>query len=362
MANNIRDLLGYVSLTGMINAQTPGLPDVLPPSFMNIKKSVIGDQGRYTQVTGSRRTARITQRGSPARRTALRNVATRDVKLINSFVELDFDPIVFEALRNYDNYNKMEMAGDEVARQAMNFRLESTNLRKTVIMQALANGIVYIDEDDNLLPSSSGALYSISFGMSANNQNQLNGIITAGWDSFSTNIPNQIEALKQRALQLTGYPIRYAFYGRNVPTYLTANNYVEPYLSRNVPMASPFLKNTEIPDGLMGLTWVPAYEFFFEDSTGTNNVVVGNDDVIFTPEPSQDWWEILEGSNWIPSSLGTVHSDGVAAMGSLREVNGMYAYGVVTDNPVGVAMRAGDTFMPVIKVPNAVFQGVVAGF
>lgn len=357
MANNIKDLLGYVSLTGMINAVTPGLPDVLPPAFSNIKKSVVGDAGRYTQITGTRQTSKVTQRGSPARRRSLRNVAIRDAKLLTSFEEMVFDPIVFEALRQYDSYNKAELAGDEVTRQVMNFRMLFTNLRKTAIMMALANGALYIDDDDNLLPTSSGSAYTIDFGMSANNQNQLNGIITASWDNFSTDIPAQIRALQARALQLTGYPLRYAFYGSNIPSYLTQNNYVMDYLSRNPPMAKPYLDSAELP-GLFGLTWVPAYEFFFEDNTNTNRVIVDADDVIFTPEPSADWWEILEGSNYVPTTL-QIQSDAVAVMNSLKEVNGAYAYGVVIDNPVSVAMRAGDTFLPVIKVPNAVFQADV---
>lgn len=354
MASNIQDLLGYVSLTGIINAQTPGLPDVLPPAFQNIKQNVIGDSGRYTQVTGTRQTARVVQYGSAARRRSLRNIAIRDAKLMHSYEELALDPIVFQALREFDNYNKAEIAGQEVTRQVMNFRMLFTNLRKTAIMQALSNGIIYIDDDNNLLPSSSGAQYSIDFGMSANNQDQLNGIITASWANFSTDIPGQIRALQARALQDTGYPLRYAFYGRNIPSYMTQNNYVQDYLSRNPSVAKPYLDTAELP-GLFGLTWVPAYEFFFQDNTETNNTVVDADKVIFTPEPSQEWWEILEGSFPVPTTLN-IQSDAVAAMRSLKEVNGAFAYGCVVDNPPSVVMRAGDTFLPVIKVPNAIYQ------
>lgn len=361
MANNIQDLLGYVSLTGMIQAQTVGLPDVLPKQFMSITKNVIGDSGRYTQVTGTRQTARVAAYGSPAQRRSLRNVAVRDAKLIHAFEEIDFDPIVFQALREYDSYNRAEMAGEEVTRQVLNFRTLFINLRKTAIMMALAKGIIYVDANGNLLPNSSGSFYSIDFGMQANNQNQLNGIISAGWDNFSTDIPLQLRNLKAQSLKDTGYPLKYAFYGKNIPSYLTQNNYVQDYLSRNHPKAEPYLDSGELPEGLFGFKWVPAYEFFYEDDTNTNNTIVGDDAVIFTPEPSSDWYEILEGSFWVPSSFNP-YPDGVAALKSLKEVQGMFAYGVVKDNPVAVAMRSGDTFLPVIKVPNAVYQPTIAGF
>ena len=66
MAKDIRDLLGYVTLTGLIQATTPGVPKVLPERFSSIKKTTVLDQGRYTQVYGNRQTARLAQFGLAA--------------------------------------------------------------------------------------------------------------------------------------------------------------------------------------------------------------------------------------------------------------------------------------------------------
>lgn len=360
--NNIQDLLGYTSLCGTINATTMGVPKVLPEKFYNTKRNVLCDSGRYTQVTGTRTTARIVQYGSPAQLRNLKNIAVRDAKLMHSFESIQFDPIVFQALREYDSYNLQQMAGEEVTRQVLNFKTNFENLRSTAFLQTLANGVIYYDSNNNLLPSSSNAFVTIDFGMQANNQNQLNGIISSTWANYATNIPLQIQNLKNQALKDTGYPLKYAFYGTSIPTYLSANNYVEPYLARNVPMAQPYLSDAELPANLFGLTWVPVGSAFFEDADGTNQTVVGTNKVIFTPEPSGDWWEVLEGSYPVPTTFN-VMADGVAAMRALKSMHGMFAYAAMNSvNPPGVTMYAGDTFLGVIKVPNAVYQATVAGF
>ena len=47
---------------------------------------------------------------------------------------------------------------------------------------------------------------------------------------------------------------------------------------------------------------------------------------------------------------------------SIKNVAGMFAYAYVTKDPMGIKEVAGDTFLPLIKVPAAVFQATVAGF
>ena len=83
---------------------------------------------------------------------------------------------------------------------------------------------------------------------------------------------------------MTGYPLKYAFYGLNVPSYMTQNNYVIDYLARNPKFAQKFLEQAEIPDGLFGFTWVPVYTAFYEDASNTNQTFFSSDAVIFTPE------------------------------------------------------------------------------
>lgn len=358
MGYSLEQVLGYVSLTGTIQATTTGIPNPYPDGFMNIKKPVVGDKGRYTRIKGTRRTARLAMYGAPAVQRELKDVAYEDVKLMHTFESMNIDPLLIQALRNYNNYDLQQRGVQELARQVAEWKMYFQNLRIATIGQTLALGAIYYDGSGNFLPSSSGAVVSATFGMNANNQNQLNGILATTWSNPTADIPNQLRVLKQTAAELTGYPLKVALYGRNVPSYLTNNDYVLDYLARSPNMREQFLDSGEIPNGLFGFQWVPIYTAFFEDQTGANQLIWNNDAVTFTPEPSADWWEILEGTYQVPTSIN-IQTDANQAMGSLREVVGMFGYSMVTHNPPTIQSYFGDTFLPVIKVPDAIYQGIV---
>lgn len=358
MGYSLEQVLGYVALTGTIQATTTGIPDVLPAAFTNIKKTTVGDQGRYTRVKGTRRTARLAMYGAPAVARELKDVAYVDVKLMHTFESQHINPLLIQALRNYNNYDMQQRGMQELARQVAEWKMYFQNLRTASNLMALSQGAIYYDGSGNFLPSSSGAVVSVTYGMSANNQNQLNGVISSTWSSAVTDIPLQLRVLKKTARRLTGYPLRYAFYGENVPSYFSNNDFVLDYLARNDRLNNQFLESADIPDGLFGFTWVPVYESFFEDQNGTNQSIFTADQVTFTPAPSADWWEILEGTYQVPSTLN-IETDANAAMASLREVVGMFGYSAVTHNPPTIQSYYGDTFLPTIKVPDSIFQATV---
>lgn len=349
-----------MTLTGSIKATTSGIPQPLPEGFFKATRKVVGNKGRYTRVTGERRTAPISKYGAPARRLGLRDIGEVDVKLIHTFDEQALDPLVMKQLRSKDAFT-LDMGLDEVKRQITEFATRFNNLRIATTLQVLKNGVLYYDAEGNLLPSSSGAIETHSFQMSANNQNQLNGIISASWALSNTNIPLQLRLLRKRATRLTGYPVRLAIYGENIPTYLTQNDYVIDYLARSPVKRDQFLETAEIPDGLFGFTWIPAYEAFYEDDSGTNQDLWGADTIVFTPnveESGADWWEVLEGSFEVPTTVN-VMSDAEQAMRSLSTVYGQFGYGVVTHNPPTVVGYYGDTFIPCLKNPDVIFQSDV---
>jgi Phage major capsid protein E len=354
VANQLQSLLGYVQLAGVIEAVKLGVPNPFPKEFFSIKKKTEGDSGRYSQITGTRRTARIVQYGATALQREQRNFATKDVKLIHSFEEQQYSPILLMQLRNYDNYEQMAMGKQEVTRQTKNFAELDQNLRISTLALALANGRVGFNGND-LVPDSSysTATEQIDFGIAANNKNQLNGIIAAKWSLNNTDIPSQLRTLKQKSIQLTGYPITHAFYGINVPSYLTQNDYVLDYLARNPPERADFLNSAEVGE-LFGIKWHPVYTSFFEDSTGTNQTIFGADQVTFTPDIDESIYELMEGSYPVPRSIN-IATDAVAALNNFDKVYGSFAYGMVGANPPGIKQFQGDTFMTILKVPDAYF-------
>ena len=357
MAYTLQQILGYVALGGTIQKTVSGIPNPLPPSFFSRTTKVIGNTARYTQVTGQRRTARHVKYGAPAVARELKDVATRDVELLHLFESQNIPPLIMQQLRNYDDYNVQKMGMTEVARQTKEFVQLFQNTRVAAVLQLLANGVLYWDRDGNLLPSSSGAKTTMDFNVSANNQNQLNGLLTGKWNNPSTDIPLFLRSLKQRAAQDHGYMPKIALYGINIPSYLTQNDYVLDYLARNPGQNAGFLQSAEIGQ-LFDFTWIPVYSSFFEDQNGTNQEIFHDDAVTFLPEPDSSWWDILEGSYLVPTNLNGV-ADGEAALASLKQVHGMFGYGVVTHNPVGVTTFYGDTFLPVLKNPDVAYMARV---
>jgi len=99
---------------------------------------------------------------------------------------------------------------------------------------------------------------------------------------------------------------------------------------------------------------VPVYDAFFTNHAGSDTDWAADDLVVFAPEPGPEWLEWLEGTYPIPQSL-TLSGDAAQALASLQPAQGMFSYAAVSINPPGVTQYFGDTFLPVIKVPNAIF-------
>src|SRR4029077_16841257 len=145
MAKAIEQILGYVYLTGLVEQVKTGIPDFLPSEFNTLKSETIMAQGRFTPVAGTRRTSIRAEYGAPARKQALRDVGSFDVKLIHSFEHLDLDVKTYISLRNYTDYNVQNLGMQELGRQALQFRARADNHRLAAQYSMLANGAIYYD-------------------------------------------------------------------------------------------------------------------------------------------------------------------------------------------------------------------------
>ncbi len=356
MSKSLQEILGYLTLTGTIQATTP-VPNPFPPALFKETKKCIGPKGRYTRVTAERRPSRLSKYGAASREADLRDVGEVDAKLLHTIEGQPLDPLIMTQLRSKNAYEQ-DIAIDEVKRQVMEFKRKFDVLEIIAVAQVLRNGILYWDAKGNILPTSAGAKESHDFQLNADNKNQLNGIITQSWANPSTDIPLQLRNLRKRSRRLTGQKLKYAFYGENVPSYLTTNSFVLDFMARNDKMNPEWLADGEIPSNLFGFTWVPVYEAFYEDTAGVNQDLWDADAVVFAPEISEEWWDWLVGSYEVPTTL-TIHTDATAAMQSLTTVFGKFAYGTVTVDPIGVKTIQGNTFLPALKLPDAIFSADV---
>jgi len=360
MAKTLEQVLGYVYLCGIVEDVKTGIPDVLPPKFWANKKGTLGDQGRYTRYAGTRQTARRVEYGAPSMRRALSAVGVFDIKLMHFFEHLTLDVKLYQSLRGYDNYQPQNFGQQEVDRQAVQFRRLFDNTRLSALYSMFALGYIYFDGNGNLLPTSSGAVVTVDYGIAAANRTTLLDvasatIITASWATASTDIPLHIRKIKETSVRRTGHPLKYALYGRNIPTYFASNTQVKEFFYRNPRMQDHFLTTGELPDGLFGLSWIPVQEgAFFSDQDATIQNWWDADQVTFIPEPEEMLFHWMEGTYPVPTSFQPMASL-QAAKESFELKQGMFAYGVPTSNPMTAELHHGDTFLPVWTTPDAMF-------
>lgn len=355
MANSPESILNYIPLSSSVETVKTGIPKVLPEAFWTTTEKVVGDKANYIKYVGTRQVSRVVPYGAPPMQTKKLDVSDQSIKLLHSTEKMPFSQELFRVFRAWEDYKPQQMfAKQQIAHQGLQFRQRFDNLRLAAVTQVLANGALYFDANGNLLPTSSGADLTIDQLVPANNKNQLNGLITASWATASTDIVGNVNAIKRQAIQLTGFPITTAYYGKNIPSYLATNTAVSPFLSRNAARNEQFLSTGQIPDGVLDLKWVPVQNAFYEDQSGTVQTIFGDDAITFAPDISAAVYCLFEGSYLVPSSFG-MFADGMAALNSLSEVYGMGRYAYLDVPPTQINDVAFDTFLPLLRVPNAFF-------
>ena len=355
MAKTIQQLLAAPNMLGIIQSVKTGVPNPYDPALMSTVKQVTGDYGTYNKVEGTRQTARLVQYGSASVRRAQKGLTQMNVKLIHSFEHQFHNPIVLQNLMELDRPDVQQMGMAEIGRQSAEFKVLFDNLRVSALSSAFALGCIYFDGDGNLLPSSAGAVITIDFGIPAGNKDQVGGLVDTKWETTTANIPAQIDAIMAYALRQTGYPLTTAYYGSSIFKWLLANDYVQKLMASNNALQNSLLQHV-IPDGFLRLKWRPAASSFFVDQDGTSQTIFPADAVTLTPDVTLDWYEMLEGTYLVPTNVGNISGNAVqATQQNVMIAKGMFSYAQVLSDPVTVKQMAGDTFLPVIKVPGAVF-------
>ena len=344
---------------------------VLSKGLNRVTRTVEGHTGTYFQVTGTRKTAKLAAYGSPSKTRQLSGVEEKPITLFHTIENISHRAAVLMNLKSMDD-QKQRLGEAEVARQTAEFKQLFANLRMASIYLALANGEIYYDADGNLLASDTAL--KVDFGIPATgvggSGNKGNFAAAAGsasilgpvgysganylWSTAGTGIHIQLKALKKVARKLTGYPLKYAFYGENILDNLVKNTIVMELMKRNSTTQAALLSG-EIPDGLFGFNWIDVNQAFFEDDAGTNQEIFDPDTVVFTPEVDRTWYELIDGTYPVPTNIGNLNAGSLEALKTILIKAGMFSYAKVTEDPVGIKHVAGDTFLPIIKVPASVF-------
>ena len=369
MALTLEQVIGAESQLGLIEGVKTGVKRPLPDAFFISHQKVEGNTGKYLKVDGTRETARLVQYGSASKARELSGVSEVAVNLLHTFEHQVHGPALLQKLLpgSADPIDgtpspSQKMGMFEIKRHTTLFKQRFENLRSAAVMMALSRGILYFDSSGNLLGSSAGAQVSVNFQVPAGHTGQLNwngggAIIGASWSIAGTDIVSDVEQIHDAAEAETGYPIANAIYGRNILGYLVNNTNVKNLVNGN-PSDASALGRGMIPDGFLNVAkWIPAPFASFADNDGSIQKIVPDDTIVFCPDPDPSWWDVIEGTFVIPGgSIGNVREDAVAALSDLQLVTGMFNYAAVSRvDPVGLVQYAGDTFLPALKVPKAIF-------
>lgn len=357
MAKTLDQVLGYRSLTGIITSPNGGVPNVWPEACFTgaTVRPIVGDTAEWTQVPNSRRTSRSNNYGSKSREQDMVDIIGRVGKCVHSFEHINHKMNVLTALRNMEDMEAQKRGQAIVDIQTAEFRRKFNNLRVAAVSSIFRHGAVYFDGDGNLLPSSSGAVTTVDMQVPANNKNQLNSAISASWATDGTDVLGDLATIQLRAVQATGLPLKYAYYGKSICEYLTSNTTVKELLKANASMSEAFTMN-RIPKGfgIENLEWRPLYTSYYVDNDGTDREWFPGDFIVFMPEVTPDWYLMLEGSFEVPTSVNPT-ADANSANSDFKTVQGMFSYAHPTSDPPGIKHLAGDTFLPALRNPSAVF-------
>lgn len=357
MAKTLEQILGYENLIGVLNDPAGGVPtDIIDPRFLSLTRQVVGNMAKWDISPSTRRTAATTNYGTPARQSTKTSIGSRSAKCIHAFNMEPHDAATLTMLRQFDSPDVQTRGQQLIDAQTANFRLKLNNLRVSSVYSALRYGEIYLDGNGELLPSASSAVQTVDLQVPAANKGNLGGLVTADWNVASTDIPGNISGIVSAGRKGSGTAIRHAYYGKAIPSYFAANNYYKELLRADAVLATS-LRSGTIPKGFgnQQIEWHPINDAFFEDSTGVNRDWFPDDFVVFTPEPSKDWYEMIEGSYEVPTTLGEVGGDANALVSAFKTTHGMFSFAKIDHNPSGIHHFMGDTFLPVFKVPNAVW-------
>jgi len=361
MSKTLEQILHYENMLRVIEGvKEANLDGILPAELFHPTDRTQGATGTYTKVTSNRQVAQQVMYGSPSRNVNLSGISKVAVHLIHTYEHFNHEPTTLDLLRSIHDEGAQRWGTEIVGRKVREFARRYTNLRRAAWFSALTTGQIHFDSDGNLLASASGAAITIDFGVPAGNKGQLNwdgngDIITTAWSDETADITGNLQELKQAAVALTGYEIKYAFYGKNIPGYLAKNTVFKEYLTRN-PGFNQGIVEGSIPDGVYGLHWRDASTAHYVDKDGNVHFFWGDDTIVFTPDPNDEgWFGFVEGSFPVPTTVGAVAGDATIGLGKLRTVFGMFSYCRLQDDPPRLTQYGGDTFLPVIIVPASIF-------
>lgn len=367
---SLMDFLAGDALTKVAQAynNTMGVMRPLPPAFYaGSPNSNVGTIVSYDVETASREAAKIRNPDSPSASAPGVTTVNRKEVGLGSRESYTINLDLIQALQSNGDIVRAN-AQVELSRQIRNFVSRFATLRSHAVHSTLFRGKIDVSSAGDIQTSTSSPVRTINFAVPTGNQLTTNGAdstYTIGnWSSAATTIVTNVSKLKQYAAKTYGFGINTAFYGPAVPEYLSKNTNFGEYLKRNPQFNTNYTETGEIPNGVLGLNWVPVGNATTV-LAGSATSWAGDAFLAFMPNVDSSWYEVVDCGLPAPTGLvsdaslaSALTSEGLGTAFPIRY--GLHSYAVMSSDPICAKLIVADFHLPTIKSPNAYYFGVCA--
>lgn len=246
-----------------------------------------------------------------------------------------------------------------ITRQEVFLGQKFNNIIEFQAAAMLRGQYVFVIQGDDLFHAFSGTGVTIDYKIPAGNKTGLDmlgggNLITGPWSTASTDIPAQLYAINAAMIQLTGDGLRHIICNSTVWNNVLNNTVVQGQGgSANLVFERINIdENNNFEAVLRAIPWLRWHIFDHGLDTGTTPTyekLIPDGFASFLPEPTSEWVEYAEGSEYV-----TEGPNGV------REVRmGFYPYAYPTHDPSGWDLAAIHNGLPMLYSPSAIAFGNV---
>lgn len=367
---SVLDILRPSVVTGLMNEiKTPfdrwqnffGMGPNGPSTVKSETRSVSVDI-----VNDDRTVSTFTAPGANANVIAPMVIGNRQITAPRTFEKL---PLSYEILNNIrkigEGASSLDQAGlSYIKQQAGHMKRRTARWREFLIWGMLRGSCQFTISGQDWIPVASGGTVTLDWQVSANHKNQLNGIIGASWDTTTTDIVTDLAQISAQSEEDCGLPITHAWCNNSRWVKILNNDQVQTMGGAvNMPADQYSFTTNQFPDPLTSVTatqneWTgrlrayPSIQWHVTDRgiklNGTFTKFLGDDEVIFHPDPDMGWtfmYEVKESANQGPTTQSTPTD--------------VYGYGAWIKHPVDAdtpmyVLYSLDNAFPVVN-PNAIF-------
>jgi hypothetical protein len=322
-------------------------------------KNYTGDRFEFAYREAMKLPAPANVRGEPARVLQPTGPSARRVYMLHAFNEISLSMDALQMIRRPDDSTTQEKGREEIVKQMEDFGARHHVFRAVCLAKTLADGVIHLGADGQVLESSTGAAYSVDFGVPGSHKGQLdvNGsnLIELSWDDPAAKILDNLDAIGIRAEEENAEEPRHIWLHHSAKRWLRQNIQLQDYVSGASEAVDRVLRGTIVED-FNGWTW-HFYSGTYRNQAGALFPYIPRTRAIITPDVGP-WLRAVNGSELLTGFEG-IRSSVDGALQDVTEVFGDFAYVKLLDNPTKLVLRMGTNFVYAFANPNAVWMPTV---